>query len=165
MHFATFRQVRSLRIYIHSDLSKTMRPRIKNFLVAALISVSASAFGAIGETPSEAEDHYKLADKPSEDGLASCLRDGINLRLRFVGGYCVEERYTSDRNIPQAFVSKILSENAETFIWNVSGSGPWIKAFRSDGHVRAEAKVVNVKAPADSPDLVKSTYYFVIWKT
>jgi hypothetical protein len=138
---------------------------VKNFWIAALSFAAVSALGAVGDTPTEAEDNYKLSEKPSDDGFVSSTRDGINMRLRFAAGYCVEERYSSDREIPRVFVAKVLNENASTFIWNVSGSGPWIKAIRSDGHLRAEAKVVSVKAPAESPDLVKSTYYFVVWKS
>jgi hypothetical protein len=141
--------------------------QLSAILVAMFIGAGA-AFGAIGDTPSEVEDNYKLSGKPPDDGVvaSTSTHEGIDLRLRFVGGYCVEERYSSDREIPQAFMAKILKENASTSIWNVSiDSGPWLKAFRSDGQLRAEAKVVSVKAPADSPDLVKSTYYFVIWKS
>lgn len=138
-------------------------------ILSLMSSAAVVASGAIGDTPREIEDRYKLSATPNENGSASFEREGMQIRIRFNGGYVVEERFTSDRPIPIAFREQVLRDNASTSTWNYtirpSSEHGYFSATRSDSALRADYREVQTKAAPESPNIVDLTYVLTVWKS
>jgi hypothetical protein len=142
---------------------------VKFLILFPTVIAAISASGAIGDTPREIEDHYKLGGTPNENGSASFDSEGMKIRVRFNGGYCVEERFTSDRPLSAAFREQVLRDNASTSIWNYtrppSSESGYFSATRSDGALRADYRQVQTKAAPESPNIVDVSYVLTVWKS